>query len=180
MSVRGWFFIAATTCWLATGVTLKVARLTNDHAHTANNATTKLTEFLADFGWEPSDVTGAVSYLYTTLVFEKAGCAGSLAAVLIGPSTESEHLLKTVFHNDVVFIQNGYLSDDLHGFSHHIRYVMAPLLSVLGLSEAGAWPIVAISPRPPVSAGECSAPPREAWRTLYAGRSIRNEQAPKE
>jgi hypothetical protein len=179
MSVRGRLFIAAVTCWLATGVALKAARLTYDPEHVAGNATTKLTEFLADFGWERSmDVTGSVSELYPTLVFEKAGCTGLLAAVLLSSSADSEHLLKMSFHDDIVFIQNGYLADNLDGVSHHIRYVIAPLLSVLGLSTAGAWPIVAISPRPPAIAGECSAPPLDAWRSLYAGRSIENDQEP--
>jgi len=67
---------------------------------------------------------------------------------------------------------------DLDGISHHIRYLAAPLLSLLGLSAAGAWPIVAISPHPPVIAEKCSAPPLEAWSKLYAGRSAANNQQP--
>ena len=49
---------------------------------------------------------------------------------------------------------------------------------MLGLSAAGAWPIVAISPHPPVIAEKCSAPPLEAWSKLYAGRSAANNQQP--
>jgi hypothetical protein len=177
MKLRGRTFIAAMICWLATGVALKAARQVSDHGFIADKAITRLTEFLADFGWERSiDVTGSVSQLYTTLIFEKAGCSGMLAAVLIGPGGDSEHLIKTTYRGDVAFIQNGYLADDLDGVSHHIRYLIAPLLSVLGLSAAGAWPIVAISPHPPVIAGKCSAPPLEAWRTLYAGRFVESNR----
>jgi len=179
MNLRGWAFIAALMCWLATGVALKAARQISAHGFIAEHATTRLTEFLADFGWERAiDVTGSVDQLYTTLVFEKAGCEGLLAAVLIGPGGDSEHLIKTTYRGDVAFIQNGYLADDLDGVSHHIRYLVAPLLSLLRLSAAGAWPIVAISPHPPIIAGTCSAPPLEAWSKLYAGRPVENNTQP--
>jgi hypothetical protein len=179
MSKRGWIFVAAAACWLVGGVAFKAARLTHAQEQVAENATTRLTEFLADFGWEPSsDVTGSVSAIYTTLLFEKDGCTGTLVAVLLGPSADSEHLLKTTFHDDVVFIQNGNIARNLDGISHHIRYFVAPLLSTLGLSAAGAWPIVAISPSPPVAASACSAPPIEAWHTLYTGRRVANSTGP--
>ena len=175
MKLGGRTLIAALVCWLATGVALKAARQVSDHGFIADNAIARLTEFMAGFGWERSiDVTGSVSRLYTTLIFEKTGCKDMLAAVLIGPGGDSEHLIKTTYRGDVAFIQNGYLADDLDGISHHIRYLVAPLLSALGLSAAGAWPIVAISPHPPLVAGQCSAPPLEAWRTLYAGRLFEN------
>jgi hypothetical protein len=170
-------FIAALICWLATGVALKAARQISAHGFVAEHATTRLTEFLADFGWERSiDATGGVDQLYTTLAFEKAGCGDMLSALLIGPGGDSEHLIKTTYGGDVAFIQNGYLADDLDGVSHHIRYLVAPLLSLLGLSAAGAWPIVAISPHPPIIAGKCSAPPLEAWSKLYAARSVANNK----
>jgi hypothetical protein len=179
MKVRGWAFIAALICWLATGVALKAARQISAHGFIAEHATIRLTEFLADFGWERSiDVTGSVDQLYTTLVFEKAGCGGMLAAVLLGPGGDSEHLIKTTYRGDVAFIQNGYLADDLDGVGHHIRYLAAPLLSLLGVSAAGAWPIVAISPHPPAIAGKCSAPPLEAWSKLYTRTSVTNDQQP--
>src|SRR5664279_2372074 len=179
MNLRGWAFIAALMCWLATGVALKAVRQISAHGFIAEHATTRLTDFLADYGWERSiDVTGSVSQLYTTLIYEKAGCADMLAAVLIGPGGDSEHLIKTTYRGDVAFIQNGYLADDLDGVSHHIRYLAAPLLSLLGLSAAGAWPIVAISPHPPLVAGKCSAPPLEARSKLYAGRSVGNSKQP--
>lgn len=159
-------FLAAAVACLALASVLKVGRYAGERTPARIEVAGRIAEFLVEWGWQPAGpLLAPPQTAYASLTFQKAGCEDLISIAVLGNSAELEPLVRAELGDDLAFVQQGRILPRPDPLGQRLDLVWHAAGALIGLTEAQAIPILAVSPAPGAAA-TCAPPPGTHWREL--------------
>ncbi len=157
--------VALVFAVVVAGASLKISRYASASAAIPAGTADSVVRTMSAHGWSLASQSDAGTVtLYDHLGFHKAGCDTTVTIAAMGGNAEAAEFFRQRYGGNAAFIQGDDIVEHPSGVRRQFAILTQQALAAFGLRTPQMAPILAISPAPSASPGDCQGPPASAWR----------------